>query len=209
MTLLNKLLSLYHTSLRTLCLRDASVSHFFPTTSRPLVAASHLHPVHLTLEPRSHPPSSTGSQIPTPRYARTSSHSSSRASQSPPSSQRCSPHSARTLRSQRSRYQHSPQRTRPSSQACLESLRMEHPYAAVPPLSTHLRYAALAPAPAVALLRQEMSASAVDGRDGCAGGRRLERLSVMLWRGYGPTQSSAYVETCLCPTGSPRRVRTG
>ena len=78
---------------------------------------------------------------------------------------------------------------------------MEHPYAAVPPLSTHLRYAALAPAPAVALLRQEMSASAVDGRDGCAGGRRLERLSVMLWRGYGPTQSSAYVETCLCPTG--------
>ena len=51
MTLLNKLLSLYHTSLRTLSLRGACISHFFPTTSWPLVAASPLHPLHLTLEP--------------------------------------------------------------------------------------------------------------------------------------------------------------
>ena len=97
----------------------------FDITSWPIVAASPLHP-----------PSSTDSQIPTPRYARTSSHSSSRANQSPPFSQRCSPHTARTLRSQRSRYQLPPKRTRPSSQACFESLRMEHPYVTVPPLST-------------------------------------------------------------------------
>ena len=73
----------------------------FGITSRPLVAASPLHPL-----------SSTGSQIPTPRYARMFSHS---------------PHTARTLRSQRSRYQLPPKRARPSSQACFESLRMGAP----------------------------------------------------------------------------------
>jgi len=64
--------------------------------------------------------------------------------------------------------------------ARLESPRLKHPYAALPSLHAYLRYVALAPGPALALVRQEIHASAVD--DG--GGRRLERLSVMLWRGY-------------------------
>jgi hypothetical protein len=56
----------------------------------------------------------------------------------------------------------------------LEALRTEHPYAALPPrlLSARLRHVALAAAPALALVREEVR---VRGRS--------ESMSVVLWRG--------------------------
>ena len=55
-----------------------------------------------------------------------------------------------------------------------EALRTEHPYAALPPppLRARLRHAALAAAPALALVREEARARG-----------RLESVSVVLWRG--------------------------
>jgi len=72
------------------------------------------------------------------------------------------------------------------ARVCLRSLPSENPYAAPPPLRAHLHYADFAPGHASSLVRQEIRASVVGDGDGCAGsragagGRRLDRLSVML-----------------------------
>ena len=71
----------------------------------------------------------------------------------------------------------------------LESLRIEHPYAALPPRCTCIRHAALALGPALVLVRWDMCTHAGDDFNGHARVRvtcgRLERLSVMLWYVHG------------------------
>jgi len=69
----------------------------------------------------------------------------------------------------------------------LQSLRIEHPYAALPPRCTRIHHAALALGPA--LFRWGMCTRAGDDFNGHARvrvtGGRLECLSVMLWYGNG------------------------
>lgn len=97
-TLLNKILSFYRTSLCALFLRGIGnvfyIVHPLTTTTWPSVIAAPAHTLRLRLETPIYTRSPRLAQI--PQSTHTSSHSSSHASQSTPSSQCCSPHTART-----------------------------------------------------------------------------------------------------------------
>ena len=73
----------------------------------------------------------------------------------------------------------------------LESLRTEHPYATLPAAHVHLRHVALATGPALSLFCEKM-------RSGAGIRGRLERVSVMLWRGNEEELEAVRVLELLC-----------
>lgn len=188
-SLLDRFLTLYNSSLRTLALRGTPFSFPAPTTS---LSATPLHPLHLTLEPPLAPALLDWLTNPAVRphlraleftrqphhvalAALLSAHGDSLAALALPMLTTADA----ALVAAHTRFR-------------LEALRMEHPYAALPPQRAHLRLrqAALAPGPALALVRREIRARRAAGDDididgsASGGGGRLQHLSVMLWRGH-------------------------
>ena len=188
-SLLGTFLSLYHGSLRTLSLRGNPSSFSVPPT--PTALSTPLYPISLTLEPslalipalmnwltdpkdapRIHTLEFTRQPEPAVLTALLAAHSSTLKTLALPTL---------TVADAAAVAAHGCPR--------LEALRTEHPYATLPSrlLSARLRHVALAAGPAVALIREEARA-----------GGRLERMSVVTWRGDEEERETVRVLKALC-----------
>jgi hypothetical protein len=188
-SLLDKLLAVYQPSLRALSLRGARSSFSTPITS--LLTTSH-HALDLTLQPPLSPAlldwltdHTIRPRVRTLEFTRQPELATLAALLAAHSDE---------LRALALPTLTTAEAALVSAHCChrLLSLCTEHPYSALPALLMHLRHVALAIGPALTLMRSRLGA----GASGASG--KLERVSVMLWRGNGEEQQNVLALKQLC-----------